>query len=91
MFMKQTQFQDALNTLGLTRGDLADILDKSWKTVDNWWHGRRPVDTDVAILLTLWLNPAIPDDLRPKRGIPYRLPINGVPGGYYRRNPRRSE
>lgn len=67
------QMQSACEALGLRRSDVAAIFDYSWKNVDLWWQGLVPIPTTVSIVMSLWLHPLFPDELKPRKGQPYVL------------------
>lgn len=84
--MTRTEFQSACTSLGLTRADVASIFGYGWGQVNEWWNGRYRVPEPVSLLMTIWLHPAFPDQLRPRKGIRYELPVDD---NYYRRKPER--
>lgn len=70
------QLKSACEGLGLRRSDIAEIFHYSWTQVNAWCLGLAPVPQAVSIILTVWLHPLCPPELKPHRGVPYLLGTN---------------
>lgn len=78
--MDKNEFRAALKTLGLSRSQFADIIGRSWTTIDDWYDGMRGIPKYVDIVLLMWLHQDLPEVFKPVGGNPYEFI---VPEGYY--------
>ncbi len=57
--------RDARTALGLSQAELGKRLGVTGRAVRLWEAGDRPAPQSVTLLLSIWLDPEVPDRLKP--------------------------